>query len=191
MPGRISAALRSLLVLAVLFYGVTRASAHPAPFSYLDIVFRNGGIEGTLVIHVIDAAHDLNITPFERLMENAVAESSRLAIADLLSPRIDLRTDHRLAIQWISMEVLREDSALRLKYRIPDVPTGSLTIDTNLTPEARLIVTPPLIPTLVAMLAPTFLNTSCTGVAVPCGTAGTDGSSVIFATAAPLKNSAL
>jgi len=81
MPGRISAALRSLLVLAVLFYGVTRASAHPAPFSYLDIVFRDGGIEGTLVIHVIDAAHDLNITPFERLMENAVAESSRQAIA--------------------------------------------------------------------------------------------------------------
>ena len=32
------------------------------------------------------------------------------------------------------MEVLREDSALRLKYRIPDVPTGSLTIDTNLFP---------------------------------------------------------
>ena len=38
-----------------------RASAHPAPFSYLDIVFRNGGIEGTLVIHIIDVAHDLGI----------------------------------------------------------------------------------------------------------------------------------
>ncbi len=134
MPGRFVAALRSLFVAAVLLSGGAPASAHPAPFSYLDIVFRNGGIEGTLVIHVIDAAHDLNITPFERLMENAVAESSRLAIADLLSPRIDLRTDHRLTIQWISMEVLREDSALRLKYRVPDVPTGSLTIDTNLFP---------------------------------------------------------
>ena len=134
MPGRFVAALRSLFVAAVLLCGGASASAHPAPFSYLDIVFRNGGIEGTLVIHVIDAAHDLNITPFERLMENAVAESSRQAIADLLSPRIDLRTDHRLTIQWLSMEVLREDSALRLKYRITDVPTGSLTIDTNLFP---------------------------------------------------------
>ena len=31
------------------------AAAHPAPFSYLDVVFRDGSIEGTLVIHVIDA----------------------------------------------------------------------------------------------------------------------------------------
>jgi hypothetical protein len=133
MSGRF-AALRSLLVMAALFCGGTPASAHPAPFSYLDIVFRNGGIEGTLVIHVIDAAHDLDITPFERLMENEVAESSRQRVADLLSPRIDLRTDRRLTIQWVSLEVLREDSALRLKYRIPDVTTGALTIDTNLFP---------------------------------------------------------
>jgi hypothetical protein len=134
MPGRFVAALRSVAVIAALFCGGTSVSAHPAPFSYLDVVFRNGGIEGTLVIHVIDAAHDLNITPFERLMENTVAESSRQAIADLLSPRIDLRTDRRLTIQWTSMEVLREDSALRLKYRIPDVQAGALTIDTNLFP---------------------------------------------------------
>ena len=39
------------------------AAAHPAPFSYLDIVYRNGGIDGTLVIHIIDAAHELTITP--------------------------------------------------------------------------------------------------------------------------------
>jgi hypothetical protein len=32
-----------------------QADAHPAPFSYLDIVFRSDGMEGTLVIHVIDA----------------------------------------------------------------------------------------------------------------------------------------
>src|SRR5678815_2116737 len=132
MPGRFVPILRSLVVAAVLLCGAASASAHPAPFSYLDIVFKDGGIEGTLVIHVIDAAHDLNITPFERLMENAVAESSRQAIADFLSPRLDLRTDRRLAIQWVNMEVLREDSALRLKYRIPDVRTGALTIDTNL-----------------------------------------------------------
>ena len=53
MPGRFVVALRSLLALTVLFCGAS-ASAHPAPFSYLDVVFRNGGIEGTLVIHVID-----------------------------------------------------------------------------------------------------------------------------------------
>ena len=124
----------SALVLCLVPFAVAPASAHPAPFSYLDIVFRNGGIEGTLVIHVIDAAHDLGITPFERLMENAVAEANRQNIADLLTPRMMLRTDQRLTIQWTSLEVLREDLALRLKYRIQAEPAGSMTIDTNLFP---------------------------------------------------------
>jgi hypothetical protein len=110
------------------------AWAHPAPFSYLDIVFTDGGLEGSLVIHVIDAAHDLGIMPFERLMENDVAEANRQKIADLLTPRLMLRTDRRLTIQWTSLEVLREDMALRLKYRVQAEPSGSMIIDTNLFP---------------------------------------------------------
>ena len=127
---------RALSALAVCLvpFAAAPAWAHPAPFSYLDVVFRNGGIEGTLVIHVIDAAHDLGITPFERLMDNAVAEANRQKIADLLTPRLMLRTDRRLTIQWTSLEVLREDMALRLKYRIAAEPTGSMAIDTNLFP---------------------------------------------------------
>jgi hydrogenase/urease accessory protein HupE len=108
--------------------------AHPAPFSYLDVVFRDGGIEGNLVIHVIDAAHDLGITPVETLMENDVAEANRQKIADLLTPRLLLRTDRRLTVRWTSLEVLRQDMALRLKYRIDAEPTGALVIDTNLFP---------------------------------------------------------
>ncbi len=124
----------SALVLCHTLLAVAPAWAHPAPFSYLDVVFKDGGIEGTLVIHVIDAAHDLGITPFERLMEGAVAEANRQKIADLLTPRLMLRTDRRLTIQWTSLEVLREDMALRLKYRIQAEPSGSLVIDTNLFP---------------------------------------------------------
>lgn len=114
------------------------AQAHPAPFSYLDIVVKDGGIEGSLVVHVIDAAHDLGITPFERLMENELAEASRQKIADLLTPRLMLRTDRRLTIQWTSLEVLRADSALRLTYRIQAERSGSMTIDTNLFPHDPL-----------------------------------------------------
>ena len=122
------------LVLCLAPFAVRPAWAHPAPFSYLDIVFTDGGLEGSLVIHVIDAAHDLGITPFERLMENDVAEANRQKIADLLTPRLMLRTDRRLTIQWTSLEVLREDMALRLKYRVQAEPSGSMTIDTNLFP---------------------------------------------------------
>jgi hypothetical protein len=122
------------LALAAALGAARPAPAHPAPFSYLDVVFRNGGIEGSLVIHVIDAAHDLGIMPFEKLMENDVAASNRQAIADLLTPRLMLRTDRRLTVRWTSLEVLRQDSALRLTYRIDAEPAGSLVIDTNLFP---------------------------------------------------------
>ena len=114
------------------------ASAHPAPFSYLDIVFRNGGIDGTLVVHVIDAAHELGISPPDQLLDNAVADREHQRLADLLAPRIELMTDHRLVLQWTSVELLRDDMALRLKFRIPDEQPGALTIHTNLFPYDRL-----------------------------------------------------
>jgi len=45
-----------------------------------------------------------------------------------------LRADRRLTPQWQSLEVLREEQALRLRFRIPDEFPGALTIDTNLFP---------------------------------------------------------
>ena len=110
------------------------AAAHPAPFSYLDVVFRDGSIEGTLVIHVIDAAHELGITPPERLLENEVAERTREQLGAILKPRLVLRGDRRLDLQWTSLEVLREDAALRFKYRIPNENPGALTVVTRLFP---------------------------------------------------------
>ena len=54
--------VKVLLAAAALVIAAAPAAAHPAPFSYLDIVFRGGVIEGTLVVHVIDVAHDLGIS---------------------------------------------------------------------------------------------------------------------------------
>jgi hydrogenase/urease accessory protein HupE len=122
------------MLVAGLLIGARPASAHPAPFSYLDVVFRNGGIEGTLVVHVIDAAHELGITPPERLLENDVAESTREQLGAILKPRLTFRTDHRLDVQWTSLEVLRDDAALRLKYRIVNEEPGALTLLTQLFP---------------------------------------------------------
>jgi HupE/UreJ protein len=126
---------RSVLVaIALVLAGVSRASAHPAPFSYLDVVFRNGGIEGSLVVHIIDVAHDLGIAPPERLLDEALVERERDRIGALLEPRILLRSDHRIPIQWTGIELQREQLALRLTYRIPNERPGALTIDTNLFP---------------------------------------------------------
>ena len=125
---------RMLLAVVVFLAIGAPAFAHPAPFSYLDIVFRNGGIEGTLVVHVIDVAHDLGITPVERLLDDRLVQSERVRIGELLQPRIVMRSDRRLTLGWESIELLKEDQALRLKYRIPGEMPGALTIDTNLFP---------------------------------------------------------
>jgi hydrogenase/urease accessory protein HupE len=129
MAGKIRAAVVLLLLAAA-----TPAWAHPAPFSYLDIVFRDGRIDGTLVIHIIDAAHELGIAPPERILDNAVAERERQRLAEILSPRLELKTDHRLVPQWTSLEPLPNDAALKLKFTIPTEQTGSLSIDANLFP---------------------------------------------------------
>ena len=127
--------IRRGFIAAMLVLGCAApALAHPAPFSYLDIVFRNGGIDGTLVVHIIDIAHDLGITPVERLLDDSLVQARKDDIGALLQPRILFRSDRPLTLEWDGVEVMREEQALRLKYRIRDEVPGALTVDTNLFP---------------------------------------------------------
>ena len=133
-----SAVLRRVLIgLAIVFTGVSAVSAHPAPFSYLDIVFKDGGIEGTLVVHVIDVAHELGVPP-EKVMEPGFVEAQQKRIEEILAPRLYLEGSQRLSIDWQGVEVMREEQALRFRYRINDANLGALTIDTNLFPYDQL-----------------------------------------------------
>ena len=126
--------LRFLAAAIAVLVWAAPASAHPAPFSYLDVVFRDGRIEGSLVVHIIDVAHELGVSPPEKLLDESLIERERQRIGDILEPRIVFKTNRRLTIQWQSIELMREELALRLKYRIPDEHPGALTIDTNLFP---------------------------------------------------------
>ena len=125
--------IRFLAALAMLVLLSGRPSAHPAPFSYLDVVFRDGGIRGTLVIHVIDAAHELGVEPAD-LMNREVVRQRSQQLAKILGPRILLRSSHRLEPEWLSTELLAEDQAIKLTYQIPDEQPGAVIIDTNLFP---------------------------------------------------------
>ncbi|HKH72839.1 MAG TPA: HupE/UreJ family protein [Vicinamibacterales bacterium] len=112
----------------------SKAAAHPAPFSYLDIAFRDGNIEGSLTVHVIDIAHELDVTPAERVLDPEFLTRERRRILDVLTPRISLTTDRPLTIEWGMLLPMKEELALRLMYRIPNEHPGSLTVDTNLFP---------------------------------------------------------
>ena len=125
--------LRAVVTVLVLVCA-SDVAAHPAPFSYLDIAFRGGNIEGSLTVHVIDIAHELNVTPPERVLDPEFLMTERQRILDILTSRISLATDRPLTIQWGTILPMKEELALRLTYRIPNEHPGALAIDTNLFP---------------------------------------------------------
>jgi hypothetical protein len=129
LPMRLFVAAACLLALC----WSTPVWAHPAPFSYLDIVFREGGIEGTLVVHVIDVAHELGMQP-EQMMDDGLVQRERQRIGQILTPRLTFGGDRQFQPEWMSAELLRDDQAIRLRYRIAAAQPGALTIDTNLFP---------------------------------------------------------
>ena len=74
------------VVVAAALLVSRAASAHPVPFTYLDLrVQPDGAIDGSLVAHIFDLGHDLNIDPAERLLDPAVASQQAAAIARLFA----------------------------------------------------------------------------------------------------------
>ena len=79
-----------LLGVALALLGLARgASAHPAPFSFLDIAIRDDAVHGTLVLHVVDVAHDLGIEPADRLLDPAEIARARDRVVALLATRTE------------------------------------------------------------------------------------------------------
>ncbi|HWF86982.1 MAG TPA: HupE/UreJ family protein, partial [Vicinamibacterales bacterium] len=114
----------------------TPAFAHPVPFSYLDLRLGSGGIDGTLVVHIFDAAHELNIDPPERLLDATTAMAQATALERLLAPRLHVSADGRsLSPEWSGVEVIpdRQSIRLHLKYRLDRSP-GTVTVTAALFP---------------------------------------------------------
>ena len=83
-----SATLNALCVLCaswVLCCVPRSASAHPVPFSYLDLRIQDDAIEGSLVVHMFDAGHDLNVEPPDRLLDLAVARQRAADVTKLFT----------------------------------------------------------------------------------------------------------
>ena len=94
------------------------ASAHPSPFSYIDIDVKPDGVYCTLVAHVLDVAHDVPLSPPERLFDRQVLSDNASRIYGLLGPRLRIRAGGLTEPQWTGIEPLRrsagDQAALRL-----------------------------------------------------------------------------
>ncbi len=122
------------VVFAVLLYAVT-SDAHPAPFSYLDLRLQSDGSTGTLVVHDLDAAHDLGITQAESLLDPAVAARYRDALIALLTPRVRLEFDGApVTITWGAIDVVPERQSVRLAFTVAQAAPGRAAIDAYVFP---------------------------------------------------------
>src|SRR6185436_7216951 len=107
-----------LAVCGLILLGPAIALGHPAPFSYLDIHIGDHEIRGSLAVHSFDVGHELGIDPPERVLDPAIAESIRARLTALLTPRFTIRTDRVLSPEWQGIEVLTDQSEVRLHFRI-------------------------------------------------------------------------
>ena len=114
------AVVRAVCVVAILLFA-SPVHAHPAPFSYLDVRLSAAGVTGTLVVHDLDAAHDLGLTKADSLLDPAVAAKHRDALVALLAPRVALQFDGRpVEIIWGGIDVVPERQSVRLAFTVRD-----------------------------------------------------------------------
>jgi hydrogenase/urease accessory protein HupE len=96
------------------------AFAHPVPFSYLDLRVQSNAIDGTVVAHIFDVAHDLNVDPAERLLDPAVVSQHAAALVQLLSGRLAVTVDGQTLVpQWSSVSALPDRQSVKLSVRFP------------------------------------------------------------------------
>jgi hydrogenase/urease accessory protein HupE len=123
------------VLLAVLVCS-RAALAHPVPFSYLDVQLEPSAVEVSLVAHIFDLAHDLQISPPDRLLEPSVVSVRENLMKTMLASRLRLVVDgHTAAGEWGAVEILPERQSLRFHIRYPVTsPPGTVAVDTVMFP---------------------------------------------------------
>jgi hydrogenase/urease accessory protein HupE len=89
-------------------------------------------------VHIIDAAHDLEITSPERLLDRAVAAGNLDRLTALVEQRLTLRGDQPLTIQWGDVDTIPDRQALQLHFRIRTPRPATLGIHAVMFPYDRL-----------------------------------------------------
>lgn len=110
------------------------ASAHPVPFSYLDLEVHDTAVDGRIRAHLVDLAPVLGIADPQALLDPAVREANRARIERYLASRIAFENGGFQRAQWGPMTVVDANEALELTFSIAGQPEGALSIDTNLFP---------------------------------------------------------
>jgi hydrogenase/urease accessory protein HupE len=127
---------RFLPVVASLMLAASPAAAHPVPFSYLDVHLDGARLDGALVVHVFDLAHDLHVDVPEQLLDPAVARSRVASIEAMLGARLQIIVDEEvLAPAWTGWELVPDKQSIRLHFRLaPAHPAAIVRIGAHVFP---------------------------------------------------------
>lgn len=135
MPPRRSFAIRLWLLALALTGFAGLAAAHPAPFSYLDLYIDSAGVRGSLVVHDYDAAHELELTNPETLLDTAIATTHAERLTHILDSRLRIEVDtNAAALRWGALEVLTDRQSLRFPFDLDKGARGRLDVDALLFP---------------------------------------------------------
>jgi hydrogenase/urease accessory protein HupE len=128
-------AIRAAVAALCLLVG-REALAHPAPFSYLDLHLDAAGVTGTLVVHDLDAAHDLEVANADSLLDPAVAARYRDTLVALLTPRLALLFDGRpVTVTWGALDVVPDRQSLRLSFTVSGGRPGRINVRAYMFPH--------------------------------------------------------
>jgi len=123
----------SALVLALLL--AAPVSAHPVPFSYLDLEVRDAAVDGRIRVHLVDLAPVLGLADPQALLDPEVRATHRAAIESYIASRLTFERGGFQRARWGTIAVVDADEAIEIPFSIAGPPEGALTLDTNLFPR--------------------------------------------------------
>ena len=109
----------AVLVAVAVCAAVTPVSAHPAPFSFVDVRIRSTTVEIDVVVHAFDVGYELGIQPLDRVLDAAALGPGSQRLAAVLRDRLRITVDGRpLTFDvWSAAEPLPERQSVRLRAR--------------------------------------------------------------------------
>ena len=124
------------LCFMILGCAVPPVHAHPVPFSYLDLRLNSGRIEGTLIAHVVDLAHEFNIDSPESILDPRVAQSKKDEIGEIIRTRLKMLADGQpLEVELVSVEPVPDRQGVSCELRFnTNVKPAALRIQCALFP---------------------------------------------------------
>ena len=132
--GNTGAGLRRWLLALLALLLAVPAAAHPVPFSYLDLEIHDDAVTGRVRAHLVDLAPVLGIADPQELLDGHVQAAAEEGIQRYLASRIAFENGGFARAEWGPIQVVDDNEALQLEFRIAGAPEGALTIDTNLFP---------------------------------------------------------